>query len=43
MAYPYDNDKESDNIPTYNLVSFIKNIKYKEKFTFIQIDKKELN
>ena len=42
LASPYDNDKDSDNPPTDNLFSFIKDIKYKEKFTFIPKDEKEL-
>ena len=42
LASPYNDDKDSDNPPTNNLFSFIKNIKYKEIFTFIPKDEKEL-
>ena len=42
LASPYDNDKDSDNPPKHNLFSFIKNIKYKKKFTFIPKNEKEL-
>ena len=42
LASPYDNDKDTDNPPKHNLFSFIKNIKYKKKFTFIPKNEKEL-
>ena len=42
LASPYYSDKDSDNPPKDNIFSFIKNIKYKEIFTFIPKDEKEL-